>query len=123
MCQLLSSLDKESLGYAKCLEALLTPKPLDEFSIEVVDAVFLGLEALEGRPQVSVLLGQVLRLTSSTSLSQGTRYGKFLINTLKRLPRQVPKECLEALSQAVQSTKSFLKRPAEAELKKLSPLP
>lgn len=128
VCQLLSPLDQESPGYTKCLEVLLPLRPLDEFSIEVVDAVFLGLDgAIDApRPQLLVQLGQVLRLTSlsnNDTLSKGTRYGKFLINTLKKLPRQVPRECLEAVSQAVHSTKSFLKKPAEAELRKLSPLP
>ena len=130
MCPLLTLQDRDSPRYTKCLEALLSPRPppqqlvLNEFSLEVIDAVLLGLDAVDNLlPHLLVLFGQVLKETavSSDDFTKGTRYSKFLVNALKRLPRQVPKECLEAVSQAVHATKSFLKKAAEAELKKISP--
>ena len=59
---------------------------------------------------------------SSQEMAGSTRYGKFVLNVLKKLPKELPKNCCDDLTQAVQAIKSFLKRPAEAELKKHIPI-
>jgi len=69
-------------------------------------------------------LSETLKRTSISSqeMAGSTRYGKFVLNVLKKLPKELPKNCCDDLTQAVQAIKSFLKRPAEAELKKHIPI-
>jgi len=134
--EMVGSLNRDNPGYDACLESLLQVQPLDEFRIEVMESVLLsqqtqtgqGLlptvaEAVGENPSLLLRLAHILKQTSNNvEVSRTTRYGKFVVNTLKKMPNQLPKEPFDVILQAVQSIKCFLKKPAEVELRKHSPV-
>ena len=68
-----------------------------------------------------LLVSSVRDNSNSMNLNKSTRFGKFLLNVIKKMPTEIPSIAYEKLCQVVDVHISFLKKAMSIELKKHVP--
>ena len=92
---------------------------LNESLLPVLDNLLQNAQIFElsDHEMIIVSLAQTLA-KSSAAQSKNAKFGKFLLNTLKKLPQTTPIQSRSFFIQAIDSHATFLKKAAENELKK-----
>ena len=103
---------------------LLKTRVLNDSNLGILDGLLLKenlLQSCSKLPEISVQLSVLIHAASEGGkLSKSTKFGMFMVGALKRLPKELPKQCQDLFSKAIEYHQSFYKKVADSELRKHS---